>query len=430
MDYYNYLKSLHLIFVITWFAGLFYIVRLFVYQIESFYKPSPEKEILGKQLKLMSKRLWYIITWPSAILATIFAVWLLILQPYWLEQPWMHVKLLFVILLIIYHLKTHQYFKQLQNDEVKKTSSFMRIWNEGATFILFAVFRGLQNTSWAMQISILGGLVNLLADYVLIFGFGPIPSFGVEGAAYGSLIAQIVMLFFAIFYLNRKTIYRIYWASKIHADLKWLFGMSIDFYVRTISLNLAFYQATRMASALGEAVMAAHTIAINIWLFSAFFIDGYANAGNALSGRLFGEGNFSELKKMVRSILIISIAIGSVLGLIYLSFYRSIATLFSEDKLVIDYFLSIFWIVILMQPLNAVAFAYDGIFKGLGEAKLLRNTLLISTFLVFFPFAWFSNSLDWGFYAVWGSILIWMISRGGLLAFAFRKWMEPYLNRS
>ena len=139
MEFYNYIKSFHLIFVITWFAGLFYIPRLFVYQIESFYKPSPEKEILGKQLKLMSKRLWYIITWPSAILTTIFAIWLLILQPYWLEQPWMHVKLVFVILLIIYHLKTHQYYKQLQNDEIKKTSSFMRIWNEGATFILFAV---------------------------------------------------------------------------------------------------------------------------------------------------------------------------------------------------------------------------------------------------------------------------------------------------
>lgn len=139
MEFYNYIKSFHLIFVITWFAGLFYIPRLFVYQIESFYKPSPEKEILGKQLKLMAKRLWFIITWPSAILATIFAVWLLVLQPFWLEQPWMHVKLGFVVLLIIYHLKTHQYFKQLQKDEVKKSSSYMRIWNEGATFILFAV---------------------------------------------------------------------------------------------------------------------------------------------------------------------------------------------------------------------------------------------------------------------------------------------------
>ena len=103
MEYYNYIKSLHLIFVVTWFAGLFYIPRLFVYQIEAFYKPSPEKEILGKQLKLMAKRLWFIITWPSAILATLFAVWLLVLQPFWLEQPWMHVKLTFVVLLFLYH---------------------------------------------------------------------------------------------------------------------------------------------------------------------------------------------------------------------------------------------------------------------------------------------------------------------------------------
>lgn len=139
MEYYNYIKALHLIFVVTWFAGLFYIPRLFVYQIEAFHKPSPDKEILGEQLKLMAKRLWFIITWPSAILATIFAIWLLVLQPFWLKQPWMHVKLTFVVLLYIYHYMTHIYYKQLQNDEVKKTSNFMRLWNEGATFILFAV---------------------------------------------------------------------------------------------------------------------------------------------------------------------------------------------------------------------------------------------------------------------------------------------------
>lgn len=139
MEYYNYIKSLHLIFIITWFAGLFYIPRLFVYQIEAFHKPSPDKEILGTQLKLMAKRLWNIITWPSAILATIFAIWLLVLQPFWLQQQWMHVKLAFVLLLFVYHLKTHQYYKQLQRDEVKKTSNYMRLWNEGATFILFAV---------------------------------------------------------------------------------------------------------------------------------------------------------------------------------------------------------------------------------------------------------------------------------------------------
>lgn len=139
MAYYQYIKALHLIFVITWFAGLFYIPRLFVYQIESAYKPSPERQILGKQLKLMAKRLWYIITWPSAILATIFAIWLMILMPNFFKETWMIIKLVFVLLLIIYHLKTHQMFKELQRDHIRYSSGFMRIWNEGATIVLFAV---------------------------------------------------------------------------------------------------------------------------------------------------------------------------------------------------------------------------------------------------------------------------------------------------
>ena len=139
MEYYNYIKSLHLIFVITWFAGLFYIVRLFVYQVEAAAKPSPEKEILQKQFKLMAYRLWFIITWPSAVLASIFAFLLLYLMPGWLDQSWMHVKLAFVLLLYLYHLKCHQIYRQLQNDEVKYSSNFLRLWNEGATIILFAV---------------------------------------------------------------------------------------------------------------------------------------------------------------------------------------------------------------------------------------------------------------------------------------------------
>ncbi|WP_299186158.1 CopD family protein [uncultured Aquimarina sp.] len=138
-EYYNYIKALHLIFVITWFAGLFYIPRLFIYQIEASQKPSPDKEILGNQLKLMAKRLWYIITWPSAILATTFAICLLVLRPGILHDSWMHVKLGFVVLLIIYHLKSHQIFKQLQIGVVTWTSNQMRLWNEGATIILFAV---------------------------------------------------------------------------------------------------------------------------------------------------------------------------------------------------------------------------------------------------------------------------------------------------
>lgn len=139
MEIYNYIKSLHLIFVITWFAGLFYIVRLFVYQIEANDKPSPEREILKNQYKIMTYRLWYIITWPSAVLSIIFAAWLLILMPAWLQMPWMHVKLGFVALLIAYQIKCQFIYNDLQKDVFKYSSNFMRLWNEGATIILFAV---------------------------------------------------------------------------------------------------------------------------------------------------------------------------------------------------------------------------------------------------------------------------------------------------
>lgn len=125
--------------MVTWFAGLFYIPRLFIYHIEANDKPSPEKEILIKQLKIMTKRLWFIITWPSAILCTLFALWMLHLNAGLVHQPWMQIKLGFVVLLFAYHFKCHQIFKQLQSDTVKYTSKFMRIWNEVATIILFAV---------------------------------------------------------------------------------------------------------------------------------------------------------------------------------------------------------------------------------------------------------------------------------------------------
>ncbi len=134
-----YVKALHIIFVVTWFAGLFYIVRLFIYHTEAEKKDETAKQILQNQYKLMQKRLWYIITWPSAILASFFAFWMLYQNPVYLEMPWMHVKLSFVLALYFYHGACHSIFKQLQRDEIKYSALKLRIWNEVATIILFAV---------------------------------------------------------------------------------------------------------------------------------------------------------------------------------------------------------------------------------------------------------------------------------------------------
>jgi len=132
-------KSLHLIFMVAWFAGLFYMPRLFIYQTEALQRPEIERKVLAAQLKLMANRLWFIITWPAFILTVVFAIWLLMLNPDYLSQPWMHVKLGFVFLLIIYHLSLHWMYGKLQQDQYPMTSSQLRFYNEAATVLLFAI---------------------------------------------------------------------------------------------------------------------------------------------------------------------------------------------------------------------------------------------------------------------------------------------------
>lgn len=134
-----YIKSLHIIFIVTWFAGLFYIVRLFIYQREAMDKPEPDRTILGDQLKLMANRLWFIITWPSAIITLILGGIMIYQYPAMLELPFMHVKLTFVVLLYIYHFMCHKLYKQLQNDMMRYSSNQLRIWNEISTLILISV---------------------------------------------------------------------------------------------------------------------------------------------------------------------------------------------------------------------------------------------------------------------------------------------------
>lgn len=131
--------ALHIIFIVTWFAGLFYIVRLFVYQVEAREKSELERSILEPQFRMMAKRLWYGITWPSFILTLILGPWLLYLNQGLLYMSFMHIKLVFVAGLVIYQLICHSMFLKLQKGTGNYTSSFFRIWNEVATLFLVAI---------------------------------------------------------------------------------------------------------------------------------------------------------------------------------------------------------------------------------------------------------------------------------------------------
>lgn len=160
-----YLKAAHIIFVVTWFAGLFYMPRLFVYIVEAHGKSEPEKSIVLKQLKTMASRLWFGITWPSAVVTLGLGTSMVINQPEWLSMGFMHIKLTLVFFLYLYHISLHVILRQLQNDVVKYTSTQMRIWNEVATlFLISIVFLIVLKNA----LSMLWGLAGLLAVTLLI----------------------------------------------------------------------------------------------------------------------------------------------------------------------------------------------------------------------------------------------------------------------
>ncbi len=136
---YLYFKSLHLIFVVSWMAGLFYIVRLFIYHTEANDRPEAERHILQRQFELMESKLWNIITTPAMVLAVLAGLGMIYLNPALLEMHWMLVKLGFVLGLLVYHFLCHRMMHQLKRGVFSLSSTQLRIWNEVATIFLVAI---------------------------------------------------------------------------------------------------------------------------------------------------------------------------------------------------------------------------------------------------------------------------------------------------
>ncbi|MCK5824572.1 MAG: MATE family efflux transporter [Ichthyobacteriaceae bacterium] len=293
------------------------------------------------------------------------------------------------------------------------------------TFSIFGALQGLQNTKYAMYISIIGGLVNISLDLLLVFGYKSIPAMGIEGAAYASLVAQFLMMIMSIWVLTTKTQFSLKIGKQIHPELGTLLKMSLNLFLRTVALNYAIYLANKYATGYGAEYIAAQTIAMNIWLFSSFFIDGYANAGNAISGKLLGAKDYKKLWKLGVDLSKYAILISIILGGVYAIGYTFIGKLFTSNTEVLNVFYSVFWMVIIMQPINAIAFTFDGIFKGLGEAKYLRNLLLTATFIGFAPTIFIADFYELKLHGIWIAFTVWMIIRSlGLIV----KFRIKYMN--
>jgi len=289
-------------------------------------------------------------------------------------------------------------------------------------FSVFGIFGGMQNTFWPMVISIIGAVLNVVLDFLLVFGIeGFINPMNIVGAAWASVISQAVMTILALILLLKKTPFRLKISFPLNKEFKKLLSISINLAIRAAALNVALYFANSFATKYGDNYIAAQTIAFQIWLFFAFFIDGYSSVGNIVSGKLLGEENYKKLWRLSVKLSRYSIIIAFILATVCSLFYFQIGKLFSHDKEVLQSFYSIFWIVLIMQPINAIAFVFDGIFKGLSEATTLRNLLIFATFLGFIPVLLIGDYFNLKLYAIWIAFSIWMLIRASVLVVKFRR---------
>ncbi|WP_431107986.1 MATE family efflux transporter [Winogradskyella poriferorum] len=299
------------------------------------------------------------------------------------------------------------------------------------TIAVFGTFRGLQNTYHPMLIAISGAIANIILDIVLVYGIeGFVPAMHIKGAAYASVIAQVIMALLSAYYILKKTDIPLLIKFPFNKEINRFILMILNLFIRTIALNVALYFGTSFATKYGTTYIAAYTIAINLWFLGAFLIDGYASAGNILSGKLFGAKDYKTLIELSNKLIKYGVVVGVIIGLIGAVFYYPIGSIFSDDKAVLEAFNNVFWMILAMQPLCALAFIFDGVFKGLGKMQYLRNVLLFSTLLVFIPVVLVTDALNYKLHGIFIAFTLWIIARGLPLIIKFRKTFKTLVQNT
>ena len=298
------------------------------------------------------------------------------------------------------------------------------------TFAVFGVFRGLQNTYHPMVIAITGTAINIVLDLVLVYGItNVIEPMNLKGAALASVLSQALMAVMATALVLKNTPISLKIKGPINKELPKFLMMIGNLILRTLALNLALYFATSFAAGYGTNYIAAYTIVINLWFFAAFAVDGYASAGNILSGKLFGAKQFETLIELSQRLAKKAVLMGLIMAGLGGLFYKYVGVMFTSDPKVLEDFYEVFWIVLAMQPLCAITFVFDGIFKGLGKMKALRNVLFAATFLVFIPALLLGHYLDFKLHGILWAFTLWIIARGVPLVVKFRKQFLPQARK-
>ncbi|MFW5886928.1 MAG: MATE family efflux transporter, partial [Bacteroidota bacterium] len=318
-----------------------------------------------------------------------------------------------------------------ENDVEQLASAYfrIRIWAAPATlgqFALLGFFLGMQNARLPMMVLVSSNLINIIFNYIFVMKM----EMGSNGVALGTVIAQYSGLFIAIYFL-RKYFSKLFKYISIEAVTRWnklkiFLSVNKDIFIRTMCLVAVFtFFTSRSASAdkldQGEdTILAVNSILMQFFMFFSFLIDGFAHASEALAGKYVGSKNKQSLQKFIRLVFIWGLGISLLFTAIYFLAGESIFKLLTDNSRIISNAQPYFFWVVLIPVLSFSAFIWDGIFIGATAGVQMRNAMLISTLLVFFPMYFVSIQFI-GNHGLWLAFVLFMASRGITMMFLSKR---------
>ncbi len=284
----------------------------------------------------------------------------------------------------------------------------IRVWEAPLVLSLLTLngfFLGTANALAPLWVTIVANLANIGFDYLLIFGKWGAPELGVEGAAWASVLANALALVMGLLLLLHR--YRPYlreWPEKIWrlGPMKRLLSTNAFLFGRTLCLQFAGLFMLSMVSRMGEAQLAANAVVLQIWGLASFGVDGFAHAAETLVGNSLGARLFSEARNIARRIILWGACMGLGFGVVYFAALENIVALFTPHQEVLEQIGSLYLLVSLIQPLNAVVFVFDGIFIGASDMRYMFKAMALATLVAFVPSALvFVYWLDLGLVGAW-----------------------------
>ena len=325
-----------------------------------------------------------------------------------------------VILLIQYPIIEVSLFLVNASPEVEEYTRLyyhIRIFAAPATLALFGLngwFLGMQNSTYPMIVTIFLNIVNIILNLVFVFRF----DMTVDGVATGSLIASFLALGLAIFLYKKKyggLKLNIRWAELIETEeLKKFFSVNRDIVIRTLCLIFSYAFFTAKSAEMGDVVLAANTILLQMWYISSYGTDGFAYAAESLVGRFKGARDQQKLKAVVKANMMWGLGLGLMGTLTYALFDTEIIALFTDKENVIAVAMTVVIWLIAAPVVNSVCFIWDGVYIGATATGAMRNSMLVATILVFIPVYYLAEPFA-GIHALWMAMTAFMVARGIVL---------------